>query len=307
MINRRLQARPVSSLPSNLILRGGAGFGRSNLILDPGHKSGRLVVNKNLCAKAWTFLGAAVSLTALNVFIQSQGGLLFTGGYLIEKRPVIASFDAVFIVSAMLIVVCLAAGKHARLSMSDAWATRLPIIGDDGKDPVETRSWSLRCYQGFFLLVFVLVPAFSLLHFNDKVWNAGVVWKSDTPESAVNAIPVKCTITGAGGGCDGTKISKVLAPGKEGWLWLAETVHDPKEFQLKRNDNPSPILKSGFQDHDLSAECRKDSEACRGVQWFHPWNLIGMWAVTAIAFAAVGLLLYELFFRKGPQTAAPAL
>jgi hypothetical protein len=39
MINRRLQARPVSSLPNNQILREGAGSGRSNLILDHGHES----------------------------------------------------------------------------------------------------------------------------------------------------------------------------------------------------------------------------------------------------------------------------
>jgi hypothetical protein len=38
MINRRLQARPVSSPPNNQILREGVGSGRSNPILDHGHK-----------------------------------------------------------------------------------------------------------------------------------------------------------------------------------------------------------------------------------------------------------------------------
>ena len=112
-------------------------------------------MNKDLCAKIWTVLGAAASLTALNVFVQSQGGLLFTGGYLIEKRPVIASFDAILIVSALLIVVCLVGVQYARLSSSDAWSTRLPIVGDDGKSPVEAASWSLRFYQAFFVLAYV--------------------------------------------------------------------------------------------------------------------------------------------------------
>jgi hypothetical protein len=40
MIDRRLQARPVSSLPNNQILRKGVGSGGSVLILDHGRKSG---------------------------------------------------------------------------------------------------------------------------------------------------------------------------------------------------------------------------------------------------------------------------
>jgi hypothetical protein len=39
MIDRRLQARPVSSLPNNQTLREGVGSSRSNLMLDHGHKS----------------------------------------------------------------------------------------------------------------------------------------------------------------------------------------------------------------------------------------------------------------------------
>jgi hypothetical protein len=255
-------------------------------------------VNKDLCAKIWTVLGAAASLTALNVFVQSQGGMLFTGGYLIEKRPVIASFDAILIVSALLIVVCLVGVRYARLSSGDAWSTRLPIVGDDGKNPVETASWSLRFYQAFFVLAFVVVPASSVIHFNDKVWNVGVVW-SDAPGSAMNAIPVKCTMTSAEDGCDAGKISKVFAPTKNGRLWLAETVHAPKQFQLKRDGGtPPPSLAQDFRDHDLSEECRKDSEACRGVQWLHPWSLIGSWFMTALAMISVAFLFRELLVPK---------
>jgi hypothetical protein len=39
MIDRRLQARPVSSLPNKHILRKGVGSGCSILMLDHGHKS----------------------------------------------------------------------------------------------------------------------------------------------------------------------------------------------------------------------------------------------------------------------------
>jgi hypothetical protein len=242
---------------------------------------------------------------ALNVFIQSQGGLLFTGGYLIEKRPIIACFDAIFVVSAMLIALCMIALKHARLSAGNEWTTKLPIVGADEKALVHASSNSLRCYQTFFVVAFVLFPAYSLLHFNDKVWNAGVIW-SDAPGGFVLAIPVKCTMNGSTEGCDAAKVSKMFASPRDVRFWLAETVHDPKQFQLGRDvPNSSSVIKDSFKPHDLSAECRKDSESCRGVQWFHPWNLLAMWTATAGAAMAVVVLLLELLFRD-PRVASEA-
>lgn len=62
MIDRRLQARPVSSLPTNQILREGAGHGCSNLILDHGHKSGANPTLGTLRSFGGAFRGLGIDL-----------------------------------------------------------------------------------------------------------------------------------------------------------------------------------------------------------------------------------------------------
>ena len=223
--------------------------------------------------------------------------LLFSGGYLLEKRAIIACYFGIFLVSAFLSATCWAGIHHIKEAGTVPWPKRLPIPGEDSKEPISGNGWNARIYQSIVILIFTIIPVISLFHFNKTVWKHGIIW-SDVSDAAINAVPVKCMFFSADG-CDRAKL-EAMQPREAGHrYWLAENVHDPKKWEIKRAGNGPPVWftdpRFKFGEHDLSEECREKSSKGRGVEWFHPGSVIAMWAFTAFAIGSVAVLLFHLF------------
>lgn len=258
-------------------------------------------MNRHVYARVWLYLGGLNALTALNIQIQSQGGLLFSGGYLLEKRQIIACYFGTILIATVLSAVCWCGIFHIAEAGAVPWPKRLPVPGENDKEPISGRGWKAGAYQAFFVFVFTVLPIISLIHFNGKVWKHGAVW-SDVKDAAINAVPVKCMFVVADADCDTTKLEVIRprAPGDR--YWLAENVTDPKhwrnpqaeKFYITSSDN----RKLQYVPHDLSDGCRENSEKCRGVQWLHPWSIIMMWAFTALGIGSAGTFFFHLVRRR---------
>jgi hypothetical protein len=229
--------------------------------------------------KIWRVLGAATALLSIVAISQSQGGPVITGAFLIEERPSIASYFFIFILSSFLFVVCTVGVLYAGSVPSPTWSGRLPMVGEDPDHPSARTARSTKIYQGFFIAAFVLLPAYAIGHLNRVVLNQAVVWNEDAGPD--NAVAVKYTFLGGTPDIQ-AKAAATFRPKSDGTgphLWLADRVHDPQRSASETYKTQNP--------RDLSTACAKDRRACRGVDWPHPWPLVGMALFTGASWIAV--------------------
>lgn len=122
--------------------------------------------------KLWTAVGAVLAFLTIDTWLLTQGGTSLFDAPVLDDREVPAAYFASLVIGALLALVCNIGRLFAKRSPEDRWYARLPVVWLDDLDAMSKEG---RRYQIFFLAAFVVLPALSLAHFNDKVLGSGRV------------------------------------------------------------------------------------------------------------------------------------
>lgn len=195
-------------------------------------------------------------------------------------------------------------------------------IADAG--PHDLNSWSMRVYQGFFVLIFLFLPAISLYKLNGDVISYGVLWHSDDPAlgsiALKNAFPWKLgreerdvkeydcreEVTRAEGftwlankRCDIVK-AKGLKPFDKAGTSTAQNIDDVADAPLCVRDLAKSRVDTDQCERaiDISEECEKSERHCRGIQWLPFLSPLAQAALTFFGWGMFAWLVVELSYRK---------
>ncbi len=250
-------------------------------------------------SKVWGLVGAFLAVYTLNAWSRSQGGPSFGKDLLLDGRPIIDSFYATVVVSLLLAFVSLVALTYARRCHGRRWQERVPIPWFDEaawskanpNDPV------FKAFASALLLLFIALPAASLVHFNGKVLKYGVVWNP-----AASSVPL-------------LRVADVLP-----WIGVhranpvlaAENARGDVELRLASNHNDA------LMSHDPnfnpsgnnrpSQPCAKDRRVCAGITWFRYASPVLVGILTLGAWLLASRLLFVVFAGTGrrPRKGGPA-
>ncbi|WP_195820667.1 hypothetical protein [Roseobacter sp. MH60115] len=126
--------------------------------------------------KLWTLFGTILVFYSVNTWLSSQGANAILNVKILDERPVIGALIAIPICSVLLFILARVGLQFAKGSHSRKWQNRMPLVWLEGLD---TDSKAGKSYQAFFLLIFILIPIVSLMHFLRKVMSADVVNLAD--------------------------------------------------------------------------------------------------------------------------------
>jgi hypothetical protein len=271
-------------------------------------------------ARVWSFLGSLLALYAAGTWIILQGGKSFAELPGLEGRaPVTSAYEAVLIIGLLLGIVSVVGLLYMRKT-GGRGESLLPVVGIADTGPHAMNSASMRVYQAFFVLIFLVLPAAALYKLNHDVIKDGVFWHDGDP--ALSSISFK---NGFGWtqenakeyGCSGEVMRA------DDFTWLANRrcdivkANDLKPFKktglsplenIEKATNASNCVRDLANDglktntcenvRDISEECEKSERHCRGIQWFPFLSPFAQVALTAFGWGMVAWLLLELSYRK---------
>jgi len=270
----------------------------------------------------WSYLGALLALYAAGTWLILQGGKSFAELPGLEGRaPVTSAYEAVLVIGLLLGILSAVGIRHMRKSHGDGLGL-LPVVAIADLGPHDMSSWTMRLYQGFFVLVFLLLPAAALYELNDDVLERGVLWHDTDP--ALGAIAIKNAFAWTRGTSD--QDAKEYACRKEvtraaGFTWFANMrcdivkanrlkPFDEKGTSTAENVDASPQscphdlamsrINSDKCDNakDLSEECESSARHCYGMQWLPIVSPLAQAALTLFGWGMFGWLIVELSYRK---------
>ena len=271
-------------------------------------------------ARVWSFLGALLALYAAGTWIILQGGKSFAELPGLEGRsPVTSAYEAVIIIG-LLLGILSAVGLAYMRKAEGSGEGLLPVVGIADTAPHRMNSASMFFYQGFFVLIFLVLPADSLYKLNHDVLNDGVLWHSGDP--ALGSISVK---NGFGWTQDNAKeyacSGEVTRPKDNTWLANKRCdivkANDLKPFKqtgsttledIEKATEASECVRDLARDklksdtcenvRDISEECEKSERNCRGIQWLPFISPFAQAAFTIFGWGMCVWLLVELTYRK---------
>jgi hypothetical protein len=272
-------------------------------------------------ARVWAILGALLAIYATGTWIILQGGKYFTEMPGLEGRaPVTSAYQAVLIIGVLLGVLSAVGLQYMRTTKS-VRETLLPVVAIDNIGPHEIRSWSMRLYQSFFFIIFLIVPAVSLYQLNMAVLQRGVLWHQDDP--ALGGIALKNAFDITRGTSDQDKkehacVNEVTR--SDGFVWLSNTRCDVvkanrlKPFEksgksiVENAESSAPtctrelaITRSKIDacenTRDMSEECERSERHCRGMQWLPVISPLLLAASTLFGWAMFVWLTVEACYR----------
>jgi hypothetical protein len=272
----------------------------------------------------WFYLGALLALYAGGTWIILQGGKSFAELPGLEGRaPVTSAFEAVIVIGLLLGILSGVGIRYLRKAQA-ARQPLLPVVAIADIGPHDMRSWSMRLYQGFFVLVFLFLPAAALYKLNDDVFERGVLWHDGDP--ALGAIALKNAFTWTHGTSE--QDAKEYAcrnevTRAEGYTWFANMRCDiVKENRLKPFDKGVRSIAENVDDvanapscvrdlaksrlnsdkcenvRDISEECETSERHCRGMQWLPTVSPFGQVVTTLFGWGMFLWLIVELSCRK---------
>ncbi len=133
--------------------------------------------------KFWTTLSVVLTYYAINSWIVTQGGNEVFGTKLVVSGRVPAALIAIPVCTILLIVASLVGWAYARRSTKPHWHGRIPIVGFDD---IETGKFEGRIYQASMLVLLVLVPVVSLVHFWLIVLRARIVTTQEPAQTVAS-------------------------------------------------------------------------------------------------------------------------
>lgn len=122
--------------------------------------------------KLWTLIGAVLVFYSLNAWLVGQGVNSVFNATLLDARPRFVSLFAIPICSVLLVLLCHIGIAYARATPTGSWHARIPVVW---LDAVDTKTRAGMIYQGFFVVMFLLVPCAALIHFLQKVASVNLV------------------------------------------------------------------------------------------------------------------------------------
>ena len=200
----------------------------------------------------------------------------------------------------------------------------LPVVGIADTGPHDMNSWSMRVYQGFFVLIFLFLPAISLYKLNHDVIEDGVLWHDGDPAlgSIVFKECVRLDPRNERAGRKGIRLRKEVTRAKD-YTWLANKRRDiVKVNGLEPFDK---AVRSTAQNIDgvtnapacvralakasvatdkceratnISEECEKSERHCRGIQWLPFLSPSAQAPSTYLGWGMFVWLVAELCYRK---------
>jgi hypothetical protein len=274
--------------------------------------------------RVWSYLGSLLALYAAGTWIILQGGKSFAELPGLEGRaPVTSAYEAVLIVGLLLGFLSAVGIIYMRKSQGNGQSL-LPVVAIADTGPHNVNSWSMRVYQGFFVLIFLFLPAISLYKLNGDVIRDGVLWHNDDP--ALGSIALKNAFAWKFGKEERDAKEhdcRVEVARAEGFTWLANRRCDiVKAEGLKPFDKVGPSTAQNTDDVidaplcvrdlaksrvgtdkceraiDISEECEKSERHCRGIQWLPFFSPLAQAALTFFGWGMFVWLLLELSYRK---------
>jgi hypothetical protein len=182
----------------------------------------------------------------------------------------------------------------------------LPVVAIADLGPHDVTSWSMRAYQAFFVLIFLILPAISLYKLNHDVIVDGVLWHDGDP--ALGSIAFKNAFAWTRGTEDRDAkeydCRQEVMRGKD-YTWIANKRCDIVKANSRKPLDKAEIganqkieeVKSGpicirelakgrfdtdkcEQAIDVSEECEKSERHCRGIQWLPSLSPLAQVALT---------------------------
>lgn len=136
--------------------------------------------------RLWTIVGAFLAAYTINAFLNDRGAKMAFKVALVDDRHVPNAFFSIIIIGLTLSVLTFIGRLHARQVQDVTGLARLPVVALDDVDP-KTKIGSL--YQLFFFVLFVLIPALSLLQFWGQLITHGRVFSAESVKAADPAVP----------------------------------------------------------------------------------------------------------------------
>jgi hypothetical protein len=279
-------------------------------------------VSRSGLSRVWSVLGALLALYAIGTWIIVQGGKSFAEIPGLDGRAqVVSAYEATLAVGILLGVLS-AVGIQYMRKPAKRGETLLPVVAIADLGPHQARSWSMRLYQAFFVLVFLLIPAAALLQLNGIILDRGVLWHQG--DAALGSIALKNAFALTRGSSDQDakeyacrdEVTRV-----EGFVWLANMRCDiAKDNQLQPFDKAGRSLPENAQSvkssctrdlalprstpeacrsvRDISEYCEASERRCRGMQWLPILSPILPVATTIFGWLMLVWLLGEACYRK---------
>ena len=274
-------------------------------------------------ARIWGALGALLALYATGTWIILQGGKSFAEIPGLEaKAPVTSAYQAIPIIGVLLGVLAIVGLAHMRAKHQES-ESLFPIVAIADLGPHQLSAWSMRVYQGVFVLIFLLVPAAALVHLNSVVLQRGVLWHDGEPAlsgiALKNAYGPSATI---GPDANESACASTITRPKDGYVWLGNMRCDfAKAGRLKpfnkdgkslADDAAGGPASSCTRDlalsqsrqqscegaRDISEECETSERNCRGVQWLPFWSPVLLIVPAVFGWIMLIWLLGEAVCRK---------
>lgn len=128
-------------------------------------------MSKQALTRVWTVVSTVLVFYYVNTWLSSQGAEPILKLSLLDKRRVPGALLALVICPTLLIVGVWLAERYRGRFAGRYWHNRMPVVA---LDELDTGSTEGKLYQGFFLLVFKILPVLSLVHFANVVLSAPV-------------------------------------------------------------------------------------------------------------------------------------
>jgi hypothetical protein len=239
------------------------------------------------------------------------------------RAPVTSAYEAVLVIGLLLGFLSAVGIIYMRKSHGNGQGL-LPVVAIADTGPHDVNSWSMRVYQGFFVLIFLFLPAISLYKLNGDVIRDGVLWHNDDP--ALGSIGLKNVFPWKFGtserdakehDCRG-EVTRA-----EGFTWLTNKRCDiVKAEGLKPFDKMGPSSAQNTDDVtdvpfcvrdlaksrvgidkceraiDISEECEKSERHCRGIQWLPLVSPLAQATLTFFGWGMFVWLVVELSYWK---------
>jgi hypothetical protein len=280
--------------------------------------------------RIWGILGALLALCAIGTMIVLQGGKSFAEiPGLDAKSPVTSAYLGIPIIGTLLGILGIIGLLYMRTERKQEEGL-FPIVAVADLGPHRMATISMLLYQGFFVLVFLLIPAFSLYQLGSVVLQRGVLWHEGDPalgsivlknafawsqgESNLDAKEHACSsevirdardhgYTWLGNQrCDFVKAARLKPFLKDGDT-LAQNVEAAAKTcirELAQRQTPDPNAKAqpcgGVR--DISEACETSERTCRGVQWLPILSPILLVVPTIFGWAMFAWLLIEAICKK---------
>lgn len=252
-------------------------------------------MTREALGRIWGVLGTFLAVYTFNAWSKSQGGPALGEVLLLDSRPRIASLYAFFVIAVLLALLAFVGTLHARRSQG-SWVNRLPLVGfaPEISARINRKDRSVLVYQLASLVIFVVLPALSLVHLGREVLSEAAIWNRHRPESAGHAPTPMDVIFRRLDERQRSLLFENDDRGRRANLRLANGPEDAAHAAECRAARDGASCAEPARSDRVTQACREDASLCDGVEWCSWGTPIGMGIVASLALLSVSRLFLGL-------------